>query len=75
MELPDYLIRLQRSADDEGRRLERLDEDERDAQRRVHFNAAAEVEVAVRDFAASAGLDRHTVEKELRQRARHPRAE
>ncbi|MFE7498311.1 hypothetical protein ACFU6O_04325, partial [Streptomyces albidoflavus] len=75
VELPDYLIRLQRAADDEGRRLEHLDEDERDAARRLYFNAAAEVDVAVRDFAATAGLDRHTVEKELRQQARQPPTE
>lgn len=72
MDLPDYLIRLQRSADEEGRKLEHLDDEERDAQRRVWFTAAAEAHAAVADWALDHDLDHFDVEKALRQQARHP---
>ncbi|MFE9247730.1 hypothetical protein [Streptomyces sp. NPDC007088] len=71
MDLPEYLITLQKSADDEGRRLEHLEGEELQRQRRVWFNASAEVQLAVTDWAKDQGLNRHDVEKELRQQVRH----
>ncbi|MEV0847014.1 hypothetical protein AB0J21_14250 [Streptomyces sp. NPDC049954] len=75
MDLPEYLITLQKSADDEGRRLEHLEGEELQRQRRVWFNASAEVQLAVTDWAKDQGLNRHDVEKELRQQVRHGRPE
>ncbi|SCD28147.1 hypothetical protein GA0115257_121912 [Streptomyces sp. LcepLS] len=71
VELPEDLITLQQAADEEGRRIEHLDGEEQNAQRRVWFNAAAEVHMAVTDWAREQGLNRYDVEKELRQRVRH----
>ncbi|WP_420031852.1 hypothetical protein ACN2WE_02905 [Streptomyces sp. cg28] len=76
MELPEELIALQRAADDEGRKIEHLDDGEREQQRAVWFDAAARAQEAVTEYAAAEGLDHHEVEKELRQVARHtPRPE
>jgi hypothetical protein len=71
VELPDTLIALQRAADEEGRRIEHLDDGERAAQREAWFEAAAELRAAVEAYAAGHGLDRHEVEMALRQSVRH----
>jgi len=63
IELPDDLIALQQAADDEGRKIEHLDDDERDKQRRVWFEAAAKAQAAVTAFA------------QLRQDTRHPQGD
>lgn len=75
IELPDDLIALQQLADDEGRKIEHLDDDERTAQREVWFEAAAKAQAAVTAFAQDAGLNRFDVEKQLRQDTRHPHPE
>ncbi|MFZ3573274.1 hypothetical protein ACOKM5_40730 [Streptomyces sp. BH097] len=72
MELPDDLIELQRAADDEGRKLEHLDNDEREKQREVWFEAVAMAQAAVVKFAQDNDLNRYDVEKQLRQVTRHP---
>jgi hypothetical protein len=72
IELPDDLIKLQRAADDEGKKLEHLDDDERDKQREVWFEAAAKAQAAVTKFAQDNDLSRFDVEKQLRQVTRHP---
>ncbi|WP_394425472.1 hypothetical protein [Streptomyces sp. SGAir0957] len=41
MDLPESLIELQRTADDEGRKIEHLDNGEREQQRSIWFDAAA----------------------------------
>ncbi|MFI7386390.1 hypothetical protein [Streptomyces sp. NPDC049813] len=73
MDLPDDLIALQRTADDEGRKLGRLDDDERTKQREVWFEAAAKTQDAVEAYAQDAGLNRFDVEKQLRQFTRQTR--
>ncbi|MFJ9038543.1 hypothetical protein ACIRF8_18365 [Streptomyces sp. NPDC102406] len=72
MDLPDDLIALQRSADVEGKKLERLDDGERETQRLVWFDAAAEVKAAVAEYAREHELNRHEVAQNLRQTVRHP---
>jgi hypothetical protein len=72
IELPDDLIRLQRAADDEGKKLEHLDNDEREKQREVWFEAAAKAQAAVTKFAQDNDLNRYDAEKQLRQVTRHP---
>ncbi|WP_353942352.1 hypothetical protein ABII15_12340 [Streptomyces sp. HUAS MG91] len=71
MDLPDSLTDLQRAADEEGRKIEHLDDGERERQRSVWFDAAARVQEAVTRYAEENGLDPHDVEKRLRQAARH----
>ncbi|MFJ9128914.1 hypothetical protein ACIRJS_32915 [Streptomyces sp. NPDC102340] len=72
IELPDDLIKLQREADDEGKKLEHLDDDEREKQREVWFEAAAKAQAAVTAYAQDNDLSRFDVEKQLRQVTRHP---
>ncbi|MFI6881125.1 hypothetical protein ACIBL6_47545 [Streptomyces sp. NPDC050400] len=74
IELPDDLIELQRAADEEGRKLEHLDNGEREKQRKVWFDAAAKAQAAVTAYAEEQGLNRYDVEKQLRQDVRHPPA-
>ncbi|MCQ4212585.1 hypothetical protein [Streptomyces longispororuber] len=74
IELPDDLIELQRSADDEGRKMEHLDDGEREKQREVWFEAAATAQAAVTAYAEEHDLNRFDVEKQLRQVTRHPQA-
>ncbi|MGW6144182.1 hypothetical protein ACWFRM_29355 [Streptomyces sp. NPDC055144] len=75
MDLPEELIRMQHDADDKGRTLEHLDDGERQAQRDAWFEAAAKVEAAVTAYAQEQGLNRHDVEKTLRQAARRPHSQ
>ncbi|MET7518042.1 hypothetical protein ABZS88_32120 [Streptomyces sp. NPDC005480] len=75
MDLPEELIRMQHDADDKGRTLEHLDDVERQAQREAWFEAAAKVEAAVTAYAQEQGLNRHDVEKTLRQAARRPHSQ
>lgn len=72
VDLPDSLIDLQRAADDEGKKLEHLDGDDREKQRTVWFERAAEAQAAVTAYAAEHDLNRFDVEKVLRQVPRHP---
>ena len=72
IELPDDLIELQRAADGEGKKLEHLDDSEREEQRLVWFEATAKVDAAVAKYAHEHELNRHDVEKQLRQTARRP---
>ncbi|MER5945285.1 hypothetical protein ABT127_04420 [Streptomyces sp. NPDC001904] len=72
MDLPDNLIELQRAADEEGRKIEHLDDGDRERQRNLWFEAAARVQEAVTRYAEENGLDPFGVEKQLRQTARHP---
>ncbi|MFJ4711923.1 hypothetical protein [Streptomyces sp. NPDC088785] len=72
MDLPDNLIELQRTADEEGRKIEHLDDGDRERQRSIWFDAAARVQEAVTRYAEENGLDSYDVEKRLRQVTRHP---
>ncbi|MHC5260849.1 hypothetical protein ACYSUO_23450 [Streptomyces sp. UC4497] len=72
IELPDDLIKLQREADEEGKKLEHLDSDELTAQRERWFDKVAEAQAAVTAYAKDNGLNRYDVDKQLRQVTRHP---
>ncbi|MFD5184011.1 hypothetical protein ACFWMQ_15645 [Streptomyces sp. NPDC058372] len=73
MEIPDDLIALQRAADDEGRRLSELtDNDEREAQRLVWYEAGARAQAAVTEWAQANGKNRFDVEKQVRATVRQP---
>lgn len=75
IELPDDLIALQQTADDEGRKIEHLDDEEKVSQRTVWFEAAAKAQAAATAFAQENSLNRFDVEKQLRQATRHPHSE
>lgn len=51
--------------------MEHFEGEELQQQRRLWFNASAEVQLAVTDWARDQGLNRYDVEKELRQHVRH----
>lgn len=75
IDLPDDLVKLQQSADEEGQRMAGLDGEDLDQQRRRWFAAAAEVQGAVTDWAREQGLNRYDVEKDLRRTVRHPQGD
>lgn len=75
IELPDELIALQQTADDEGRKIEHLDDGEREKQRTLWFEAAAKAQAAVTAYAQENQLNRFDVEKQLRQDTRHPQGD
>lgn len=65
--LLDPLVELQRAADNEHRKLQKLDGiEERTGQRLVWLEAAREVQAAITRFARSKRLNRYEVERELR---------
>ncbi|MGN5381028.1 hypothetical protein ACQ4WX_39400 [Streptomyces lasalocidi] len=67
-ELPDTLIALQETADNEHRKLQQLNEfEERTHQRLVWFEAAHAAQSAVTQYARTKRLNRYEVEKELRR--------
>lgn len=71
MDLPDDLLRLQRAADEEHARLAALEGGEADAQRRVWFSAAAQVQAAVTVWAREQDANQYEVEAALRKATRH----
>ncbi|MFI5658835.1 hypothetical protein [Streptomyces sp. NPDC051684] len=73
-ELPDDLLDLPCTADEEGRKLEHLDASERDKQHEVSFEAAARIQSAVTAYASEHELNRYDVEKQPRQDVRNPPA-
>ncbi|WP_327668017.1 MULTISPECIES: hypothetical protein [unclassified Streptomyces] len=66
MELPDDLIKLQRAADDEGKKLEPPDGDELTARRDFWFDKVAEAQAAVTAYTKDSALSRFDVEEQLR---------
>jgi hypothetical protein len=66
--LPDTLIELQQTADNEHRKLQQLNVyEERKQQRLVWFEAARATQSAVTQYARTKRLNRYEVEKELRR--------
>lgn len=72
MDIPDRLIELQQTADDERAKLTRLDGPEHKAQWKRWFDAAATVQAAVTEHAKDAGLSRSELEAEVKRAVRHP---
>ncbi|RZE89201.1 hypothetical protein [Streptomyces sp. SCA2-2] len=73
MDIPDTLIDLQRAADAEWTRLAELtDNDEREQQRVVWFEAGARAQAAITEWAAALNENRYKVEKAVREAVRHP---
>lgn len=76
MDIPDTLIDLQRAADAEWARLAELtDNDEREAQRLVWFEAGARAQAAITEWAAAEDKNRYVVEVAVRKAVRHPESE
>ncbi|MGF2208939.1 hypothetical protein [Streptomyces albidoflavus] len=76
MDIPDTLIDLQRAADAEWARLAELtDNDEREAQRLVWFEAGARAQAAITEWAAAEDKNRYAVEVAVRKAVRHPESE
>ncbi|MHC3427152.1 hypothetical protein [Streptomyces sp. DT18] len=71
MNLPDDLLKLQRAADEEHARFADLEGEAADAQRRVWFSAAAQVQAAVTVWAREQDANRYEVEAALRRATRH----
>ncbi|MFP3116296.1 hypothetical protein [Streptomyces sp. Iso 434] len=73
MDIPDSLIDLQRAADAEWARLAELtDNDEREAQRLVWFEAGARAQAAITEWAREHEKNRAKVEVAVKKAARHP---
>ncbi|MEU6437408.1 hypothetical protein ABZ874_24165 [Streptomyces albidoflavus] len=73
MNIPDTLIDLQRAADAEWARLAELtDNDEREQQRLVWFEAGARAQAAITEWAAAENKNRYEVEVAVRRAVRHP---
>lgn len=67
------LIGLQQSADHEHRKLQQASDTGRDIQRRAWFEAAVTVQSAITTYARTHRLNRHELEKQVRQAVRHPK--
>ncbi|GAA2733475.1 hypothetical protein [Streptomyces nogalater] len=74
-EIPDELINLERSAEQERTRLAGLTGDEYDAQLRRWREASAAFQAAVTEHAASAETSRYEVEQAVKKAVRHPEPE
>ncbi|MGA4843907.1 hypothetical protein [Streptomyces sp. G45] len=72
-DLPDELIKLERSAEEERAKLAGLDGDAYDTQWRRWRDAAADFQAAVTAYAARDDVDtpRHQVEQEVKRAVRH----
>ncbi|MEU1805825.1 hypothetical protein [Streptomyces sp. NPDC019937] len=72
MDIPDRLIELQQTADDERAELTGLDGDEHAAQWPRWRDAAVKIQAAVTEHAQEAGLNRAALEAEVKKAVRHP---
>ncbi|MFF5668772.1 hypothetical protein ACFY8S_01325 [Streptomyces hygroscopicus] len=72
MEIPDRLIELQKTADDEHAKLTALDGDEHAAQWNRWRDAATASQAAVTEHATEAGLNRAALEAAVKKAVRHP---
>jgi hypothetical protein len=71
-DIPDELIKLERSAEEERARLTGLEGEECAAQWRQWRTASEEVQAAITEHAATAGLNRYEVEQAVKGAVRHP---
>ncbi|MFI2205499.1 hypothetical protein ACH47Z_32930 [Streptomyces sp. NPDC020192] len=69
-QVPDELIRLERSAEEERAKLAGLSGDEYDAQLRRWREASEAVQAAVTAYAADTGADRREVEEAVKKACR-----
>lgn len=72
MDIPDRLIDLQKAADAEYTKLAGLIGEEREAQWKRWFEAAAASQAAVTEHAKEAGLNRYELEAAVKKAVRHP---
>ncbi|MGO4758223.1 hypothetical protein AB4212_58090 [Streptomyces sp. 2MCAF27] len=72
VDIPDRLITLQQTADDERAKLTGLDDDEREAQWKRWYEAAVEIQAAVTAHAQETGTPRGRIEAAVKQVVRHP---
>ncbi|MGW2952826.1 hypothetical protein [Streptomyces eurythermus] len=71
-EIPDELISLERSAEQERARLAGLTGDDYDAQLRRWREASAAFHTAVTDHAVTAKIRRYELEQAVKKAVRHP---
>ncbi|NUS88868.1 MAG: hypothetical protein HOY75_40770 [Streptomyces sp.] len=72
VDIPDRLITLQQTADDERAKLTGLDGDEREAQWKRWYEAAVEIQAAVTAHAQETDTPRGRIEAAVKQAVRHP---
>ncbi|MFI7315131.1 hypothetical protein [Streptomyces hygroscopicus] len=72
MDIPDRLIELQKTADDEHAKLAGLLGEEREAQWKRWHEAAVEIQAAVTAHAQENGLNRFETEAAVKKAVRHP---
>jgi len=72
VDIPDSLVKLQTAADTEHSKLDGLNCEERAAQWRNWFKAAADSQAAVTQHASEAELNRAKLEAAVKQAVRHP---
>ncbi|AJE80502.1 hypothetical protein SLNWT_0126 [Streptomyces albus] len=70
-DLPAELVALQQAADEEGRKMSGVGDQDRDTQRAAWRQAAAAAQAAVTAYARFKRLNRYEVEQSLRQATRH----
>ncbi|UFR07148.1 hypothetical protein KBP30_41140 [Streptomyces sp. Go40/10] len=70
-EVPDELIKLERSAEEERAKLARLRGDEYDAQWRRWRKATEDVQAAVTAHAAATQVNRYELEQDVKRAVRH----
>ncbi|WP_406443065.1 hypothetical protein OHB14_29360 [Streptomyces sp. NBC_01613] len=76
-DIPDELIKLERSAVDEHAKLAGLDGEVYDVQWKAWRTAAADFQAAVTEYAAreDTSMSRHEVEQAVKRAVRHPTPE
>ncbi|MEV6810467.1 hypothetical protein [Streptomyces sp. NPDC051132] len=74
-EIPDELIRLERSAEQERARLASLTGDDYHAQLRRWREASAAFQAAITEHAATAQTSRYELEQAVKKAVRHPEPE
>ncbi|WP_327691336.1 hypothetical protein OG870_22690 [Streptomyces sp. NBC_00461] len=76
-DIPDELIKLERSAEEEREKLTALDGEVYDAQWKAWREAAAVFQAAVTEYAArdDVSISRHEVEQAVKRVVRHPEPE
>lgn len=71
MDIPDDLIALERTAEEERARCAGLDGAEFEAQRRAWRMAATAVQAAITEHAKAAGVSRYELEMAVKAAVRH----
>lgn len=71
MDIPDDLIALERTAEEQRAKLAGLDGEEYEVQRRAWREAATAMQAAITDHATASGEPRYRVEMAVKKAVRH----